>query len=335
MKILAKTIDKFIASSINNVDSVLLYGSDYGLAHERKKNIINNILGKSFNDLNYVALDANQIKKDEQILENEINSISLFQERKLIIVDNCPTNFGKIVEKALKNKKSDNFVVFVAGELPPSSSLRKLFESLDNLAALPCYIDDKFSVMNLLKDSFKDKNINNEVIDYIASNISGDRLLIRNEIKKLKIFFHDKREINYDDVVNLLFTNIDADYQNFANEFMNKNYSKAILICDELIASGEQEITLIRVLSNYVHRVYNVKINMEYGQNFAEAIKSLKPPIFFKQKDYLAFHLNNWNISSLKSLLVKIDNLEKSIKTNSLISSVNFLRFFILLLTAK
>ncbi|MBL6621333.1 MAG: DNA polymerase III subunit delta, partial [Rickettsiales bacterium] len=242
MKIQAKLIDKFITNSLNDIESLLLYGPDAGLISERKINITKQILGENFDDLNYTHIEASSIKKDPSILDNEINSISLMQERKLIIISGCPTNFGKIAENSLNNKKSDNFVIFLASELSPSSNLRKLFENKNNLAALPCYNDDKYTVISLIKEAFPNKSLDHDVIEYIANNISGDRQLIKKEIEKLQIYFHGKKEVIFNDVVNLLVENIESDYQIFANEFMNKNFSKAIIICDDLLASGEQEI---------------------------------------------------------------------------------------------
>jgi len=335
MKIQAKLIDKFIANSLNDIESLLLYGPDAGLISERKINITKKILGENFDDLNYTHIEASSVKKDPSILDNEINSISLMQERKLIIISGCPTNFGKIAENSLNNKKSDNFIIFLASELSPSSNLRKLFENKNNLAALPCYNDDKYTVISLIKEAFPNKNLDHDVIEYIANNISGDRQLIKKEIEKLQIYFHDKKEVSFNDVVNLLVENIESDYQIFANEFMNKNFSKAIIICDDLLASGEQEISLIRALNNYVNKVYLLKAEIDSGENMLQALKKIKPPIFFKQKDLIISHVNSWSLNSIKALLIKIDNLEKTIKLNSMINASNFLRFFILLMTAK
>ena len=55
---------------------------------------------------------------------------------------------------------------------------------------------------------------------------------------------------------------------------------------------------------------------------------TIKPPIFWKEKENVKIQANNWNLEDLKNKVYKINDLELLIKTNSK-SSLNILSDFI------
>ena len=53
----------------------------------------------------------------------------------------------------------------------------------------------------------------------------------------------------------------------------------------KLLSEGANPVTLIRSLSNYLKRLKLTKIQVKKGDSFEDAIKSLKPPLFWKDKE--------------------------------------------------
>jgi DNA polymerase-3 subunit delta len=330
MKLQAYKIDGFINSEITGFDGVLLYGPDEGLAAERKNNIVKKILGEGFDPFLFSDFNAGDLKKDEQKLVNEINAISLIPGRRLIVLSGAGNTQTKIISSALENKKSDSFLVVLANDLAPSGSLRKFFETEKNVASMPCYADSKEQVVGILRAEFKDYEVNFETLDYIASNISGNRNLIRSEIQKIKVFYGDKREIQQSDIVNLISSNNNSDFQDFANNVMDKNADRAIKILEELLSQNFPAMTLTRVLINYLERISETQSNMQNGENFDGAIRKLRPPVFFTQKDILRRHVNLWKPATINMLLEKVFELEKTLKSSSYVKADHLFKFFVL-----
>jgi len=336
MKLAAGAIDNFIESQISGLDAALLYGPDAGLALIRKNKIISKILGDDYDEMLFSKFNADELSKEPGILIDEANAISLMPGRKFILIYNCPASFGKVIENALASKKSDCFILLLAGELAPSTGLRKFFEGKsDKIAALPCYADDEASIYRIAEQELREFNPNREILSYISHNLSGDRMVIKQELEKIKIYASNKNTLDFPVIENLLAGSSNSDFQDLVNAVASKNVERTCKLCEELLQTGIPAITLIRVIINYMQRILEVKTHMDSGQSFFEAIKNLRPPVFFKQKDILQRHVSNWQSAEVKQILLKLENLEKTIKTYSALKADNLLKYFLLVVSAR
>ena len=90
--------------------------------------------------------------------------------------------------------------------------------------------------------------------------------------------------------------------------------SKSSKIISRLLSEGNNPISLIRSLMNYIIRIQKTKIEMKKGNNFENAIKDLKPPLFWKDKDSFQRHCLKWPLKSIEHNLNKL--LETEIFVN-------------------
>jgi len=335
MKLTNNQIDNFINDKVINFDATLIYGPDQGIVTERKSLIIKKILGDKYDPFLLTKFDSADLAKNPHKLYNELGNISLISGRKVIVIYNANNNLHKVIETSLEDKKSDDLIIILAEELAASSKLRKFFESKKNIVAIPCYADDLNMRKNIIRQSLAKFNISNDIIDYIAHHISGNRLILRQEIRKLQIFCLNGNKLDSENIADLLCDNANNDFQNFANAIADKNPAKAIAITEELLANSIAETTLLRVLINYLQRILESKYLLQAHNNYDNAIRYLKPPVFFKQKDILRRHLNLWQEEELKIILQKLVELELTCKKYSNIKANILLKFFTLIISNK
>ena len=74
---------------------------------------------------------------------------------------------------------------------------------------------------------------------------------------------------------------------------------------------------------NYLTRLQTTKIEMKKGNNFESAIKNLKPPLFWKDKDNFKKHCVNWPLESIEKSLNKLSETEILCKLNSKLAILN------------
>ena len=86
MKIKNYEIDKFCSNFNADYQSILIYGEDYGLKNERANTIIKNYLDSSNN---VVDLDMKSLISNPEVLSEELSSISLLADKKVIKIRNC------------------------------------------------------------------------------------------------------------------------------------------------------------------------------------------------------------------------------------------------------
>ena len=335
MKIQNFAIDNFIDKELSQINAALLYGPDQGLVQIRKDNIIRKILGEKYDPMLLVKFDAAELLKDADKLYQEVTNISLIAGRKLIVISNVTNLFHKIIKECLSYKNSEDFIILTAAELTPASTVRKLFETENNIAALPCYVDDMQTIANIVRQELQQFKPSSEIIQYISYNLSGNRLMIMQELQKIKLFCYNKDNLDIAVVKNLLTEGKLHEFQDLANQIAYKNPEKALALLETLLLAGFPAASLIRVISNYLNRILEVQELQEIYGNFNDAVKSLKPPVFFKQKDILKQHIALWHKKELTVILNKLTELEITCKTYSAINSDILIKFFTLIITKR
>ena len=66
-------------------------------------------------------------------------------------------------------------------------------------------------------------------------------------------------------------------------------------------------------------RIWEIN-NTEKGKNLDEKMNNLKPPIFWKDKNNFINQTKIWNNKKIKTILEETYNIEKKLKSNSIIN---------------
>ena len=113
----------------------------------------------------------------------------------------------------------------------------------------------------------------------------------KSELEKIEIFYKgSKNKIELEEVKDLLNDSSSQNINKMNESVMFGNTSKSSKIMNKLLLEGTSPISLIRSLSNYLLRIQQTKIEMKRGNNFDSSIKSLRPPVFWKDKDSFQRH---------------------------------------------
>ena len=89
------------------------------------------------------------------------------------------------------------------------------------------------------------------------------------------------------------------------------------------------QILLLRILSNKVHRLLNIKEQTNKSNNLDNLINVSKPPIFWKERPLVKKQLSIWSLADLKKIINGINNTELLCKKKPQISKVIFFNFFL------
>ncbi len=121
--------DYQLINSINSelFQSFLIYGPNEGLIRE---NI--DIVYKNFSkgaDCEKININGKQLDESISILNDEISTISLFSEKKFIVLDFPKEKHVSIIENSLSLNFKNTCMVVKQDNLTKSSSIRKLYEN--------------------------------------------------------------------------------------------------------------------------------------------------------------------------------------------------------------
>ena len=88
------------------------------------------------------------------------------------------------------------------------------------------------------------------------------------------------------------------------------------------LASGESSQAIIAAMQRYFLKLHKVRSDVEAGQRLDDALKSLRPPLFFKQRDAFARQVRAWPRGQLDQALRRISEAAKAARLSSTLEDV-------------
>ena len=233
--------------------------------------LINKEIDKIIKDNNIDNIDIIKYDLENTKLENIIedaSSISLFGNKKLVIVDNSyiftGTTNKKLIDQNIdiltnyiNNNNSDNIIIFkiLKDKLDERKKIVKLFKEKG-------IVKDFNKVLNINKyveNMFDNYKISNDNINLLINRVGNNLELLNSEIEKIKIYKDNDLNITKDDIINLTVKNIDLDFFTLIENIVAKNKEKAIESYFEIRKNGEEPIKIIVVLANKFRLIYQAK----------------------------------------------------------------------------
>lgn len=294
----------------NNI--ILFYGDNKGLIDEFKENIKKNNKSAKINNF-----EQDKILKNPNEFYEEINNISLFEDRKVFLITDITDKILETVQYLLSKKKQHKIFLF-ADKLNKKSILRSLFEKENKLDVIPCYPDDNVTIKKLvLKKLNNFKGINVNVQNLIADHCNKDRIKLNNEISKILNFFLDK-EIRIEQLKELLNLKEGEDFNVLSNYAINgdKNFTNEFL--NSTFLDEEKSIFYTTIINQRLNKLKMVTEDMDLS--LEKKIEKLKPPIFWKDKPDFINQAKKWNIEKINKALERSFQTEVKIKSNTIIN---------------
>ncbi|MBD1137262.1 DNA polymerase III subunit delta [Pelagibacterales bacterium SAG-MED43] len=296
----------------------LLYGTNTGQIDETINNILKPKLSK--NIYNY---DESEIIANANEFEEDILNSSFFDDDKLIIINRGSDKILSVIESLISKKISETTIIIKANILEKKSKLRNFFEKNKETICTPFY-DDNYQSLLLIAQNFFSKNkikISIQNINLILERSKKNRIYLKNELEKIKIFYQKKSSIEYEDIVKLTNSAENYNISELTDKCLMRNKKKTINILNENISTPEDNILILRSLLFKLKRLKKLKEEIKKQKNQEQVISSFRPTIFWKDKDIIKQQLKVLTIEDIKVFLKKINNLEIIIKQNSNLSN--------------
>ncbi len=308
----------------------LLYGENLGLKKDIKNFIISQLKNED-NNLEILSLYESEIVNNDNNFYNLIKSGSLFSQKKIITIYESTDKMAKIIEDICEKYSKDIYLIFFSNILEKKSKLRNIFEKNVNLICTPCYLDNERDLAAIAQIELKKNNIvlSRESINLLIEKSNSDRNNLRNEIEKIAAYSLSNKKLEVEEIKMLI--NFSGDYKSdlLVNECLSGNISEYKKIISELYVNTINQVFVLRILSNKIHRLLKIKEQSSKSQNLDSLLNMCKPPIFWKEKPVVKKQLAIWNLNDLKNIVLDINNTEVLCKKNPQISNSIFFNFFL------
>lgn len=296
----------------------LFYGHNTGLIEETINGVLKPIFSK-----NIFYYDENEILTKSDDFKEQIFNKSFFEDNKLIIINRATDKILKVIEQIIDNEADDYKIIIKAGLLEKKSKLRYFFENNKKTIVVPFYEDNHQTLTKIAQNFFYEKKIriSQHDINYIVERVKGNRINLKNELKKIYFFCQKRKSIQLKDILKLTNLAENYDISELIDQCLAKNKKKTLNILNENNSSTEDNILILKNFLYKLKRLKKLKISMELNNNTEEVLSSFRPAIFWKDKDLVKQQLINWSLPQIKSLIKKVNNIELLIKKNTQIGN--------------
>ena len=298
-------------------NSFLLYGENEGF----KNQVIENEFKKYYSK-NTFYYEENEILDNKDNFFDKILSKSFFENEKLIIINRSTDKITSVIEEILEKNIDDLILILNSGSLEKKSKLRLLFEKNKKIICIAFYEDNNQTLSSMTSQFFRNAKIpiSQQSINLIVNRCRGDRQNLKNELNKIENFIKNKKQIKVSEILQL--TNLAENYSvtELVDNCLAKNKNKTLNILNENNYNLEDCIIVIRTMLAKSKRLLKLFQELKKSNNVDSAISSIKPPIFWKDKQIIKDQINNWSYRNIELLIFRINEIELLIKKNSSIS---------------
>ncbi len=290
----------------------LFYGENLGLKKEFKDLIKLNNKNKEI-----IKFIQDQILKNENILFNEINNVSLFEKEKIILIDNVDDRILETL-KEIEDKLNDIKMYIFSEVLERKSKIRNYFEKSKKYGIVPCYQDNEIGLKKIINYKLKGyEGLTPYNVNLIFDNCDFDRSKLLNEIEKIRIFF-DKKKIETNDLQMLLNIKSSDNFDSLKDEALAGNKIKTNKLLSQTIIETEKVMYYLNSINQRLDKL--IEIYQSNEKNLVGIIDNLKPPIFWKDKPKMIEQAKKWSLEKTKKMREKTYNFEVYIKSNSTVN---------------
>jgi DNA polymerase III subunit delta len=297
VKLAPARLSAFLAAPDRTARAALVYGGDAGLVRERADRLARAIVPDPRDAFRVADLAATALAGDPARLWDEAAALSLVGGRRLVRVRDAGDGVGALFERFLGDlPPGDSFVLVEAAELAARSSLRRAFESAAAAVAIACYADGRRELEALAREVLGAHKVtaSGEAVAYLATHLGGDRLLSRGELEKLALYAGDGGTVGLDEVRASIGDSAALDLDDIVLAAAEGDAAQVERALERAFQEGEMPVTVIRAAMRHFQRLSLLAARLAQGMSEEEALRSLRPPLFFRVQDRVRRQLRLW-----------------------------------------
>lgn len=284
-----------------------LFGPDTFRSREKMKEIVEEYKKRHQSGLNFIKINFKE--KEFGDFKQAINTVSMFDEKKLIVVEEIFQQSEYLQEELLDflKKRSidsdkDSIVIFWAEEVKADNKLFKFLKKKSKVQEFKQFQPSKLKEWVKKRIKEQDGSIENQAVEKLIDYVGNDLWRMSNELDKLIAF--DKK-IKKENIEKLVKSKIDTNIFETIDALGQKNKEQALRLIHNHLKKGESEMYL---LDRFVYQFRNL-IKVKSGG------KLDMHPFVVKKTSQQA---KNFSFEELKKIYQKLLEIDLEIKTGKI-----------------
>jgi DNA polymerase-3 subunit delta len=296
MKLPAARVAELLRKPPPEYRGALFYGPDGGLARERADRLAGAICPDLKDPFRIADLSAASLAADPARLADELAALSLVGGRRVVRVRDAGDGFTQILSSALAASPGDAMLVIEAGDLAARSSLRKFAEGARDIAVVACYSDTGRDLADVVRESLGAHRVGiaGDALNYLVAHLGNDRLVSRSELEKLALYAGDGGKVELADAVACVGDSTALSLDDAIYAAAEGDAGKLDSVLTRCLQEGQAPISILRAAMRHFQRLHLAAGRVAAGAAPDEAIRLLRPAVFFKLADRFKAQLSLW-----------------------------------------
>lgn len=290
---------------------VLLYGEDEGLVRTRADALTLAVAGRADDPFLVAWLGRDEHDR----LAEEASAIAMMGGRRVVRVRDAGDALAVAVEQVAR-APGDSLVVLEAGALSRRSKLVGLLEGLESGAALACYPEEGPGLRAGIEAGLAAEGVraDGDALDWLRDHLGGDYASTRGEVEKLILFAGAEKRLDLDAVRACVGDQASVSLDNALFAAVSGDVAAADLAVERSLADGLSPVGLIRQVLLFLSRLHAARGRMEAGGSAQEAVKAMRPPVFWKREAEMVRAVAGWPSTRLGAAMGEARRAELSCK---------------------
>jgi DNA polymerase-3 subunit delta len=292
----ASSLSKFLSRPPAAARGFLLYGPDEAQIAARA-DILTSSIARTFNrGVEVLRLYDSDLTGDPDRLHVELTTNSLFGETRIVRLASLPTKAQSSILETAGRIVEGVYIIIQAPGMKKNHKAVQAFEASSTLAAIACYGEtvETLAPAILQHAAAAGYEMAREAAASIAARCDASAPLARAETEKIMVYAGSEKRISLEDVEACLADQQTAGLSEIANYALDGKAADALRSLARFMGVEQTTVPVLVVLSSLLLRLHALRAATDAGQTAAQAIKELRPPVFFKEQDRLAAQVSRW-----------------------------------------
>ena len=314
----AHQAESFLKPPGPRVPAVLFYGTDAGLVTERASRLAKLLAARDDPPGEIIRLDEVDLDEDPDRLSVELQTMPMFGGSKVVRTSAGRRINAAALEPLVKGDTLAASLVVEAGNLRPNDALRSLFEKAANAAAVACYPDEAHDLETLIRDTLKayGLSITPDAREVLLARVGADRAMSRGEVEKLALYAAGKSEVDAADVEAIVGDASELAVDRILSAAASGDGARAVTEFARAIAAGESAQFIIASALRHLQKLHRIRTELDGGRSLDDAVRQLRPPIHFKQKDAIGLQCRIWTTQRLADAMERAAKAAKAARVS-------------------
>ena len=230
----------------------------------------------------------------------EATAIAMVSGRRVIRVRDAGDSLASMV-KQVSESPGDSLIVLEAGALASRSKLRVLVEGLENGAAIACYPEEGKVLQTAIEGELNTAGIrlDAEAMRWLLEHLGSDRGSTRGEMEKLVLYAGAEQSLDLAAVRACVGDLAAVSFDDAVYAAMLGEVEHADLAIERSLAEGMTPVAITRGVLAHLAKMHIARGTMAAGLSIADAVRALRPPVFFRRIEPFSQALQYWDTAKL------------------------------------